>query len=1023
MPAAPLRTARLNMLAQHLAAGARSRSFSTGSVLRKEIQDAYILSAARTPTAKFNGSYLNVTAPQLGAVAIKSALEKSKVPTEKITDVYMGNVLSGSVGQAPARQAVIFAGLPETTEAITINKVCSSGLKAVVFAAQNIQMGLAEAQIAGGMENMSRVPYYINRSSSLPAFGHAKLEDGLIKDGLTDVYEQFHMGNCCENTVKKHNITREQQDEYAIQSYRNAQKAWADKAFAEEIAPVTVKGRKGDTVIDTDEGFQDIKFEKVPTLKPAFVRDGTGTVTAANSSTLNDGASALVLGNRSIAEKYGKDSRVLAKIVSYADAAMAPIDFPIAPAKAVPIALERAGITKDQVAVWEFNEAFAGVILANQKILGLEGAKVNPLGGAISLGHALGSSGSRILTTLLHQLKPGEYGVAAICNGGGAATAMVVQRVDILFHRKHVYSRLSKADENPLSPFDLTPTTSQANNLFPTTIHPENHSIPPHYLLPASSRARARPGKKRMGNDSLVREFLGAIREQVRQQQGDALRAWLQVDSTSDPQYFKLAAELRSSFTTPTSVDDVVEACLPQEDNVPEGQATAWPGFQSFIKDYLVFWRDIDFDDLAAAHQRLAGLVNSCATAFAHPSYGGMLLQASMSLSEMLARLTLMLNRRPDLMRKLRAGAAGDEDKSIAESSAEIIQKIFTTCLTDRSSPRCSRPEGKKTGVYMFANLVLKLLFACRRTHLARMIFVNIASISPPLRLYPAAQRVTFLYYLGRFNFANHHARRAALCLEAAYRQTPAAFRAHRARILTGRRNPDPRLPPLCRAVRAGHFVAFQAHLATHERWLLERGLLLPLASRLRPLLWRSLSRRAFLLTYVPPPPAEAASSSRRAAATLDLTHLHTLAVYTQRRLEGWLPARPPASSSSAHHRRPPHGNQLLMRAVSNSVVDNGASTLAPPPGGPRRLRPNEGLVWGNAEVTYEDVEMVVAALVQMGLLHGFVAHGQSRFAIIGAKAKGSPLLAGWPDVWQAIQNRKYDEDFDLDHVPGWVKA
>ncbi|KAM3432810.1 hypothetical protein MY4824_006327 [Beauveria thailandica] len=549
-----------------------------------------------------------------------------------------------------------------------------------------------------------------------------------------------------------------------------------------------------------------------------------------------------------------------------------------------------------------------------------------------------------------------------------------------------------------------------------------------------------------MGNDSLVREFLGAIREQVRQQQGDALRAWLQVDSTSDPQYFKLAAELRSSFTTPASVDDIVEACLPQEDNVPEGQATAWPGFQSFIKDYLVFWRDIDFDDLAAAHQRLAGLVNSCATAFAHPSYGGMLLQASMSLSEMLARLTLMLNRRPDLMRKLRAGGgagAGDEDKSIAESSAEIIQKIFTTCLTDRSSPRCSRPEGKKTGVYMFANLVLKLLFACRRTHLARMIFVNIASISPPLRLYPAAQRVTFLYYLGRFNFANHHACRAALCLEAAYRQTPAAFRAHRARILTylipsnmllGRfpsaallDRPEaaetlaPVFRPLCRAVRAGHFVAFQAHLATHERWLLERGLLLPLASRLRPLLWRSLSRRAFLLTYVPPPPAEAASSSRRAAATLDLTHLHTLAIYTQRRLEGWLPARP--ASSSAHHPRPPHCNPLLLRAVSNRVVDDGASTLAPPPGGPRRLRPNEGLVWGNAEVTYEDVEMVVAALVQMGLLHGFVAHGQSRFAIIGAKAKGSPLLAGWPNVWQAIQNRKYDEHVDLEHVPGWVKA
>ncbi|UNI21689.1 Acetyl-CoA C-acetyltransferase [Purpureocillium takamizusanense] len=428
MPVAQLRSPRLaGQLARHVKV---ARGFSTSAATRKEIQDAYILSAARTPTAKFNGSFLTVSAPQLGATAIKSALEKSKVPVEKITDVYMGNVLQGSVGQAPARQASIFAGLPESVEAITINKVCASGLKAVAFAAQNIQLGLAEAQVAGGMENMSRVPYYVPRASSLPAFGHVKLEDGLIKDGLTDVYQQFHMGNCAENTVKKHSITREQQDEYAIRSYKNAQKAWADKAFADEIVPVTVPGKKGDKVIDTDEGFMDVKIEKIPTLKPAFVRDGSGTVTAANSSTLNDGASALVLGNKAIAQQYGSGSRVLAKICSYADAAVSPVDFPVAPAKAVPIALERAGITKDQVAVWEFNEAFAAVILANSKILGLEKANVNPLGGAISLGHALGSSGSRILTTLLHQLKPGEYGVAAICNGGGAATAMVVQRVE-----------------------------------------------------------------------------------------------------------------------------------------------------------------------------------------------------------------------------------------------------------------------------------------------------------------------------------------------------------------------------------------------------------------------------------------------------------------------------------------------------------------------------------------------------------------------------------------------------------------
>ncbi|KAG6024072.1 hypothetical protein E4U41_001863 [Claviceps citrina] len=428
MPVSHFRSPRVaSQLVWHVKA---ARHFSTGATLRKELQDAYILSASRTPTAKFNGSFLGVSAPRLGAAAIRSAIDKAKVPIDKITDVYMGNVMQGSVGQAPARQATIFAGLPETVEATTINKVCASGLKAVALAAQNIQMGLAEAQVAGGMENMSRVPLYVPRASGLPAFGHVSMEDGLIKDGLTDVYQQFHMGNCAENTVKKHGITREEQDAYAIQSYKKAQKAWADKAFADEIVAVTVPGRKGDTVIDTDEGFTDVKFDKIPTLKPAFVRDGSGTVTAANSSTLNDGASALVLANGALARVYGSGSRVLAKICSYADAALAPIDFPVAPAKAVPIALERAGITKDQVAVWEFNEAFAAVILANQKMLGLEGARVNPLGGAISLGHALGSSGSRILTTLLHQLKPGEYGVAAICNGGGAATAMVVQRVE-----------------------------------------------------------------------------------------------------------------------------------------------------------------------------------------------------------------------------------------------------------------------------------------------------------------------------------------------------------------------------------------------------------------------------------------------------------------------------------------------------------------------------------------------------------------------------------------------------------------
>ncbi len=378
---------------------------------------------------QFNGSFVSVPAPQLGATAITSALEKSGIPKDKITDVYIGNVLQAAVGQSPARQASMLAGLSPTVDAVTVNKVCASGLKAVVFAAQNIQLGLSEAQVAGGMENMSRVPYYMPRANQQPPFGAISMEDGLIKDGLWDVYNQFHMGVCAEETAKKHNISREEQDEYAILSFKRAQKAWAESRFTDEIAPVTIKGRKGETVVSKDEGYDSLKEEKVPTLKPAFVKNG-GTVTAANSSTFNDGASALVLGSKDMASAYGSSSRVLARIVSSADAAVDPVDFPVAPAKAVPIALERAGISQDQVAVWEFNEAFAAVIKANQKILSLGTDNVNPRGGAISLGHALGSSGSRILTTLLHQLEPEQYGVAAICNGGGAATAMVVQRIN-----------------------------------------------------------------------------------------------------------------------------------------------------------------------------------------------------------------------------------------------------------------------------------------------------------------------------------------------------------------------------------------------------------------------------------------------------------------------------------------------------------------------------------------------------------------------------------------------------------------
>jgi len=405
------------------------RQFSSSAPQRREIRDAYIISASRTPTAVFNGNFTTVSATELGATAIKSALEKSKVPISSIDAVYMGNVLSGGVGQAPARQAAIFAGLPTNIEATTINKVCASGLKAVNIAASTIELGQAEAQVAGGMENMTRVPYYMNRASQQPAFGHQKLQDGLIADGLWDVYNQIHMGNCAENTAKKYEVSRQDQDDYAIETYKRAQQAYKDGLFKDEIVPVTVKSRKGETVISEDEQYNKLKLDKVSTLKPAFEKGPDGTVTAANSSPLSDGASALILGSKEIAQQYGKDSRVLAKVVTYADAAVDPIDFPVAPASCVEKLLKQSGLSKNDIAIWEFNEAFAAVIKANAKILGLGTDNVNPRGGAIALGHALGSSGSRILVTLLHQLKVGQYGAAVICNGGGASSGIIVQRV------------------------------------------------------------------------------------------------------------------------------------------------------------------------------------------------------------------------------------------------------------------------------------------------------------------------------------------------------------------------------------------------------------------------------------------------------------------------------------------------------------------------------------------------------------------------------------------------------------------
>lgn len=388
--------------------------------------ETVIVSAVRTPTGSFQGALKGFSAVELGVIAAKAAVSAANIPSSAIEEVYFGHVLQANAGQAPARQVVIGAGLPDTVEATTINKVCASGLKSIMLASQSIQLGHREILLAGGMESMSNAPFYLPRNN--PAFGNFTAKDGLLNDGLWDVYNDFHMGNCAENAAKKHGVTREDQDGHAIESYKRAAKAFETKAFEHEIVPVVIKDKKGkETRVTEDEEYKKVLFEKVPTLRPVFKTDGTGTVTAANASPLNDGASALVLMSASKAQELGL--KPLAKIVSYADAAIAPIDFPLAPSVSLPLAIQKAGLEIKDIARFEINEAFSAVIRAIEKILDLDPAKVNPDGGAVALGHALGSSGSRIVVTLVHGLKSGEYGAAAICNGGGGSSSIVIQKL------------------------------------------------------------------------------------------------------------------------------------------------------------------------------------------------------------------------------------------------------------------------------------------------------------------------------------------------------------------------------------------------------------------------------------------------------------------------------------------------------------------------------------------------------------------------------------------------------------------
>lgn len=389
-------------------------------------KEVVIVSAARTPIGSFLGSLSTIPATKLGSIAIKGALEKINLKPEMVEEVLMGNVVQAGVGQAPARQAALGAGIPDTVPCTTVNKVCASGMKTVMQGAQSIMLGDTSIVVAGGMENMSLIPHYVHMRNG-KKFGPATLEDGMQKDGLVDAYDHNAMGVCADLCATEHNFSREDQDNFAIQSYERSAKAWKDGKFDNEVVPVEVPQRKGDPIIfKEDEEFKNIKLEKIPQLRAAFSKDGT--VTAANASTINDGAGAVVLMSKEKAEELGL--KPLATIKSFADAATEPKWFTTAPSKALPKAIDKAGITLDQVDFFEFNEAFSVVGLANMKILGLSDKNTNVNGGAVSLGHPLGCSGVRILITLLGVLEQNnaKIGAAAICNGGGGASAMVIER-------------------------------------------------------------------------------------------------------------------------------------------------------------------------------------------------------------------------------------------------------------------------------------------------------------------------------------------------------------------------------------------------------------------------------------------------------------------------------------------------------------------------------------------------------------------------------------------------------------------
>ncbi|TVY54335.1 PCI domain-containing protein [Lachnellula cervina] len=535
---------------------------------------------------------------------------------------------------------------------------------------------------------------------------------------------------------------------------------------------------------------------------------------------------------------------------------------------------------------------------------------------------------------------------------------------------------------------------------------------------------------------AILDEFLTSISGFLRAKDALQLKSWLVVEPPVDDQYYQLAQELKVSFRDGDHLERRITKLIPENDDGKADEGDVWPGFLVFMKDYLEFWRDVNFEDLLETHSQLSGLVNACITALSNSSHGIVVLPTAIQLSQALSTLAMTLDNRPDLTRRLRKVTdidQGETRKTLVESTAESIQRAFTMCLTERSANRNGigrdgKPEGKKIGIYSFANLALKLFFKCRKTQSANQLFTNISQHSPPLALYPASQRVTYLFYLGRFLFINDSFYRAQLCLQSAYDQCHAQCINQRRNILIylisanmilGRFPSRPfmsrpeaagileKFAPISKAIRKGDIVAFKRALGPesgNEQWFFQKGVLLPLLYRCEILVWRSLARRVFLLTYTWP-----FDPNSRKAPTLEITDLVAAAQYCQKVLEGW---QKPVDSMALMQSGRTHPNTLFMKSPD----------LVPPPQGPKKLGAQGGTVYGNKMPDLLEIEAIVASLVQQGLLGGFISHNQGKFAILGAKIRGGPLNAGFPGVWEVVKARAEREGKNTE-VPAWVRS